>query len=110
MAELSAITTPDLVNAASELEASLAEFRRALKANGYKATTTPVFDALRRWRSDKARTAAMPPYVIATDAMLHAIEKAKPKDVASLGDVKVFGPTRANTYGPEILQVLATAQ
>lgn len=102
--------TPDLTQATRTLETALADFQAAFKASGVlQATSGPVFRALRQWRTEQARAKAVPPYVIATDAALHAIEAAKPQDLAALGAVRGVGPTKAATYGAEILKVVATA-
>ncbi len=69
----------------------------------------PVFDALRAWRTGRARTDAMPPYVIAHDATLRAIADANPRSLAALNRVKGMGPQKVDKYGDEILAVLAAA-
>ena len=69
----------------------------------------PVFGALRAWRTQRARTDGMPPYVIAHDATLRAIADANPRSLAALNRVKGMGPQRVDRYGDEILAVLAAA-
>ncbi len=67
----------------------------------------PVFTALRKWRTGRARDAAMPPYVIAHDATLVAIAEARPRSLSALRRVKGMGPAKLEHYGDEILEVLA---
>jgi ATP-dependent DNA helicase RecQ len=69
----------------------------------------PVFEALRTWRSAKAREAAMPPYVIAHDATLQAIAEDRPRTMAGLRRVKGMGPAKLEKYGDEILAVIEAA-
>ncbi len=67
----------------------------------------PLFAALRAWRTDQARAAAAPPYVIAHDATLSAIAEARPRTLAALRRVKGMGPARLERYGAEILEITA---
>jgi superfamily II DNA helicase RecQ len=66
-----------------------------------------VFDALRAWRLEQAREAAVPPYVIAWDATLAAISEARPRTLEQLLRVKGMGAAKVERYGPGILAVLA---
>ncbi len=70
------------------------------------ASGDPIFEALRGWRTAKARALATPPYVVAHDATLAAIAEARPRSLAALRRVKGMGPAKIETYGDEILGVL----
>jgi DNA helicase-2/ATP-dependent DNA helicase PcrA len=72
-------------------------------------TGDPVFDALRAWRTEAAREAAVPPYVIAHDATLKAIAEERPRTLAALRRVKGMGQARIEKYGDEILAVVVAA-
>jgi len=76
---------------------------------GARPTDDPLFDALRTWRSERARADGVPAYVIAHDATLAEIAAARPRSLAALGAVKGMGPTRLERYGSEILAVLAAS-
>jgi DNA helicase-2/ATP-dependent DNA helicase PcrA len=65
-----------------------------------------AFEALRAWRSERARGDGVPAYVIAHDATLLAVVEARPDSLAELGRVRGMGPARLERYGPEILAVL----
>jgi DNA helicase-2/ATP-dependent DNA helicase PcrA len=69
----------------------------------------PVFEALRAWRTARARQEAMPPYVIAHDATLLAIAEARPRTMAGLRRVKGMGPAKLEKYGEELLAVIEAA-
>ena len=69
----------------------------------------PVFEALRDWRTGKAREEAMPPYVIAHDATLLAIAEVRPQTMAGLRRVKGMGPAKLEKYGDEIIAVIKAA-
>ena len=70
------------------------------------APPSPVFTALRAWRMEQARARAVPPYIIASDALLHAVAQAHPTDLAGLEAIPGMG-RRAVTYGTQMLEVLA---
>jgi DNA helicase II / ATP-dependent DNA helicase PcrA len=72
-------------------------------------TGDPVFDALRAWRTEQAREAAVPPYVIAWDATLVLISEARPRSLEALLRVKGMGASKVEKYGAEILDVIGRA-
>jgi superfamily II DNA helicase RecQ len=69
--------------------------------------SSPAFEALRKWRSQKAKEEGVPPYVIATNAELQAILDSKPQTPEELSQVKGFSKAKASKYGSEILQLLS---
>ena len=62
-------------------------------------------DALRSWRSGRAKADAVPAYVIAHDSTLLAIAEARPASIPELRRVKGMGPAKLEKYGEEILAV-----
>ena len=68
----------------------------------------PLMAALRAWRLERARTDAVPPYVVAHDTTLAAIADARPTTLPGLRRVKGMGPAKLDRYGDEILAVLAS--
>ena len=69
----------------------------------------PLFDALRAWRTERAREEEKPAYVVASDATLTAIAAARPGSLASLERVNGIGPAKLDKYGPDILAIVAAA-
>ena len=67
----------------------------------------PAFDALRTWRTERARADGMPAYVVATDETLAAIAAVRPGTLTALERVKGIGPAKLDRYGAEILAVVA---
>jgi ATP-dependent DNA helicase RecQ len=113
-------TPPDLPAAVQDLEQSLRRFAHALetprtvsKRTARAGTETPatpgspLFEALRRWRSEQARERRMPPYIIATDAVLRAIAESRPATQEALAAVRGVGPSRAAQHGAAILRIVA---
>jgi ATP-dependent DNA helicase RecQ len=66
----------------------------------------PLFEALRTHRLSLAREQGVMPYVIASDRSLRELCLLKPKNLAELLDVYGFGETRAERYGPGLLEVV----
>jgi DNA helicase-2/ATP-dependent DNA helicase PcrA len=69
----------------------------------------PLFDALRAWRTDRAREEQMPAYVVASDETLAAIAAARPVSLAALERVKGIGPAKLDKYGADIVAIVAGA-
>jgi ATP-dependent DNA helicase RecQ len=68
-----------------------------------------TMDRLRRWRSETARAAGVPAYVVFHDSTLAAIAIASPKNLADLLRVPGIGDSKLRKYGEEVLEVLRTA-
>ncbi|MGZ3455603.1 MAG: RecQ family ATP-dependent DNA helicase [Polyangiales bacterium] len=68
-----------------------------------------LFEALRVARSEIAKTRKVPPYVIAPDATLHGIARARPTTDSALLGVAGMGPYRVETYGETFLDVVRRA-
>ncbi len=66
----------------------------------------PVFVALRSWRTDQAREAKVPPYVVFADKVLHELARRRPADLRALGSISGIGPAKLERYGDEVLAVI----
>jgi ATP-dependent DNA helicase RecQ len=62
---------------------------------------------LKAWRTDKAREAGLPAYCILPNATLEALAVLRPASSAALRRVKGIGDKTAETYGEELLALLA---
>jgi DNA helicase II / ATP-dependent DNA helicase PcrA len=71
---------------------------------------TVVLDALKAWRSDRARAAAVPAYVIFHDSTLEAMAAARPNTRAELLALPGLGPVKVSRYGDELLRLVATGR
>ena len=65
-----------------------------------------LFDALRAWRSEEAKSQAVPPYVIFHDATLREIAAARPSSLDELGSIKGVGASKLQRYGGQVLRKL----
>ncbi len=66
-----------------------------------------VFETLRAWRSEVAREAQVPAYIVFSDATLMAIAESLPQDEGELLDVSGVGPVKVERYGAGLLAVLS---
>ena len=66
-----------------------------------------LFDRLRVWRTETARAAEVPPYLVFNDRTLRALAAARPQSEADLLAVKGIGPAKADAYGAALLDLLA---
>ena len=67
------------------------------------ASDSPLFDALRGWRADKAREQGVPAYVILHDRTLHELATLRPQSLTALLDVPGIGLAKAERYGEALL-------
>lgn len=65
-----------------------------------------LFERLRSWRGDQARSQQVPAYVILHNSHLEEISARKPANIRELGSIKGIGLRRAARYGEEILQIV----
>jgi superfamily II DNA helicase RecQ len=93
--------------------ASLASARRARPSATSRVAganaDADVVSALKAWRSQTARAAGMPAYVIFHDTTLAALAEAMPRTERQLLAVPGVGPVKVDRYGAEVLRVLAQA-
>jgi ATP-dependent DNA helicase RecQ len=65
-----------------------------------------LLDALRQWRSSKAKERNVPTYVIFHDATLRDIARQRPASLDTLATISGVGDRKLNAYGDEILALL----
>lgn len=65
-----------------------------------------LFERLRSWRAEQARSQGVPAYVVLHNSHLEEISRLKPQSVHELGRVKGIGLRRAARYGEEILSLV----
>jgi superfamily II DNA helicase RecQ len=66
-----------------------------------------LLERLREWRSAEARERAVPPYIIAKDAMLQEVVLRQPASHDELLAIKGFGPAKIASFGDAILALVA---
>ena len=68
-----------------------------------------LFERLRNWRSERARTDSVPAYVVFPDATLREIAALEPQALADLAGIKGVGPTKLERYGEDVIAVVASS-
>ncbi len=68
-----------------------------------------LFQTLREWRSDTAKTDGVPPYVVMTNRELVAVIQRLPNNATALGEVKGIGKGKVERYGVALLAKLRGA-
>ena len=69
--------------------------------------TVDRFDALRAWRTDRARQRGVDPDVILTNDQLMTIARQAPATIDALAATNAMGPWKLGEYGEAILKLLA---
>lgn len=88
--------------------------RPSAPAKGYVETNLSsaeqaIFDKLRWWRVETSRKHNVPAYVIFHDATLREIARIKPASLDDLRHVSGVGEKKLETYGAEIVTLIAEA-
>ncbi len=71
------------------------------------AADEALLERLTSWRRERARADGVPAYVVADNKTLAAIAAQRPSDEAALMDVPGIGQRKVETYGQEILELIA---
>jgi DNA helicase-2/ATP-dependent DNA helicase PcrA len=73
---------------------------------GYPPPDPDLVARLRAWRSDTARAAGIPGYVVLHDATVAALASLRPTTTDELLRVPGLGPIKASRYGPTLLSLV----
>lgn len=71
---------------------------------------TDLLAALKVWRAGRAAKDRMPAYIVAHDKTLEELAMRTPQTLNELRACKGFGAKKAETYGEDLLQVIAVHQ
>nr|WP_243696842.1 DNA helicase RecQ [Labedella endophytica] len=66
-----------------------------------------LFEALRAWRAEEAKTAGVPAYIVFGDATLRAIALAKPSSISELDGITGIGEKKRASYGEAVVAVVS---
>ena len=86
-----------------------ARVRKASAADSLAASDQPLFEALRTWRAEQARTQGVPAYIVFGDATLEALAEHRPASLADLDGISGIGAKKREAYGESVLAVIASA-
>jgi DNA helicase II / ATP-dependent DNA helicase PcrA len=72
-----------------------------------KPASTPEFEALRRWRAERAKADDVPAFVVFHDSTLHEIAALRPQTREQLSAISGVGPAKLERYADDLLEALA---
>ena len=81
--------------------------RKPAAAVELPAESQGLFEALRAWRGEIARSHGVPAYVIFHDATLREIALARPESLDDLGHISGVGARKLEAYGADILAAVS---
>lgn len=65
-----------------------------------------LFEALKKWRKDKAYRERIKPYIIFSDTSLISISNSRPQNFDELLEIRGVGVKKIEAYGKEILNII----
>ncbi len=68
-----------------------------------------LFDALRAWRAERARSLSQPAFCVFTDATLTAIAEQRPGTPAALVAIPGIGQVKLDRFGDEVLALVGSS-
>jgi DNA helicase-2/ATP-dependent DNA helicase PcrA len=74
------------------------------------ADRSPLSNALRAWRTGRARADAVAPFIVFHDSTIEAIAERRPRTIAELRRVPGVGPTKLDRYGEELVEIVTQAE
>lgn len=78
----------------------------SIPVGSHPLARTPLFEEMKNWRRGEAKKKGIPAFRVLSDRVILAICEVRPKNEASLLQVKGIGPKLTQTYGPEIIQIV----
>ena len=78
--------------------------RTGIAAEGLTGAALSLYERLRTWRADMAKTNGVPAYVIFHDATLREIADSRPQTLDQLSGISGVGTKKLEAYGEKILQ------
>jgi DNA helicase-2/ATP-dependent DNA helicase PcrA len=70
---------------------------------------SPTYQALKRWRLERAKSDEIPAYVVFHNSTLAEIAARQPRTIAELASVPGVGPAKLERYGRDLLAALEAA-
>ncbi len=68
-----------------------------------------LFEALRKWRNERARRDGRPAYVLFQNSQLAEVARSRPASLEALGRVRGVGEAKLRDFGAEVLALVAQA-
>jgi ATP-dependent DNA helicase RecQ len=92
-----------------KLDARGVPVTRSVAATALGDEDRGLFERLRTWRSETAKAASVPAYVVFPDSVLVSIASARPMSLDELSAISGVGAKKLESYGDDVLVVVAAA-
>ncbi len=79
-------------------------------AEPVKLPDTPLVNALRAWRFERAKEIGKPAFVVLSNAALEGIARLMPVTLPELLEVPGIGPAKVNAYGEDLIGIVMSHQ
>ncbi len=79
---------------------------RSSPASELEGEDLVLFEQLRQWRSEVARRQGGPAFTIFNDATLSEIARRRPADLRALRAIKGVGPSKLDSYGDDVVEIV----
>ncbi|HEY4268082.1 MAG TPA: DNA helicase RecQ [Galbitalea sp.] len=93
-----------------EPERAARSAKKSAVAATLPAEAAPLFERLREWRAGVAREQSVPAYIVFGDATLRGIALSEPKTLADLAGISGIGEKKLESYGQQLLDVVAGSE
>ena len=97
----------DVIGRTSPSGAGATRARKSAASASVAPGDRDLFEALRVWRAETARTQGVPAYIVFGDATLRALAEVRPASVAALEGITGIGEKKREAYGEGVLAVIA---
>ena len=74
--------------------------------DAYVSPDDPLYQALRQWRSERAKSEGLPAYTVFSDRTLRELVFARPRNVHALLGVWGLGESRVGRFGADLVRVI----
>lgn len=94
------------VLAANTNDAAIAEEEPVAQAVTPLSYDAELFDILKNWRLERARSDRVAPFMIFHNTTLQELAARKPTAAQQLAGIKGFGPSKRERYGTDVLEII----
>jgi superfamily II DNA helicase RecQ len=75
-----------------------------------KEENVPLFNSLREWRRERAKSDGVPPYIIFDNLQLAQIANSRPESITEIQAIPRIGQGKAENYGQDIIRIIDATQ
>jgi ATP-dependent DNA helicase RecQ len=88
-----------------EIERPRKRAKRERASTGSSSASSPLLEALRKWRVETAREHGVPAYVVFHDSTLESLAALRPRSLDELKRISGIGAAKLERYGEALLAI-----